>query len=114
ARAAPPAQGRVGVVRSRLRRLPALLLCLAVPTTTARGDDGPTAEAASGIGAAVREARDLLRSDRPAAAAERLARVIERAPDAGAAWATLGEAQRKRCQLALARTAFERALELDA
>lgn len=110
-------------MRSRLRRLPALLLCLAISTTTARADDGPPARAgahdaeagaAPAIEAAVREARDLLRSDRPAAAAERLGRVVERAPDAGAAWATLGEAQRKRCQLALARAAFERALELDA
>ncbi|MFO0932202.1 MAG: hypothetical protein U1E39_05780 [Planctomycetota bacterium] len=105
----------------RLRWTSACLWLASLPAATARGGEGPTTTpAAVGVAheaevdASVREARELLGADRPAAAVARLGPVVARAPRAGDAWATLGEAQRKRCQLGLARAAFERALEIDA
>ncbi|MBL9085951.1 MAG: tetratricopeptide repeat protein [Planctomycetia bacterium] len=109
-------------MRLRPRRSLACLAVVALAATTVRGDEAPRTSApdraaeatAAAVEAAVREARELLRADLPAAAAGRLEPVVAGIPGAGPAWTTLGEAQRKRCQLALARAAFERALELDA
>jgi len=103
--------------------LPALLV-LAGPRATAVAHDAPGATASPAATAtpatpdaaaddAVEAACDLLRRDRPADAAETLRRVVAQAPAAIAAWSTLGEAERKRCRLEVARTAFVRAIELD-
>src|SRR5688572_17068564 len=59
------------------------------------------------------DARELLRDDRPAAAAGRMAAHVRERPDDVDAWAVLGEAERKRCRLGLARAAFARALEIE-
>lgn len=61
----------------------------------------------------MREARDLLRADRPAEAAAALRAALRDAPTDADAWAALGEAERKRCRLGVAAAAFSRALETD-
>lgn len=87
-------------------------LRLALPVVVAVAAGVGLRAAPAGAGP-VEDAAAALRDDRPADAVATLEAAVHAAPADGAAWAALGEAERKRCRLGLAAAAFERALELD-